>query len=251
MGRLSHGCRRCRQRRVRCDEGRPACQRCIKRDEVCDGYRDESTLIFRHETHKVIQQSRAAQATSSPPSGPGSSHSSSTRKRSSSVGAISAPGLMADPSALAPGEASGVRLSKRLPWLRGLPAEAQPPVEDQAVEQFLEKYVLYPCNQTSSPGFLEHLPSMFKEVDVDGRRALRLAVLAAAYADISKDQEGNALAVKALQCYGMALGALGESLSKPGKVPGDEDLMTVVVLDIFEVRAQYCCCGGAASRKAG
>src|SRR3569833_3256027 len=184
MGRLSHGCRRCRQRRVRCDEGRPACQRCIKRDEVCDGYRDESTLIFRHETHKVIQQSRAAQATSSPPSGPGPSHSSSTRKRSSSVGAISAPGLMADPSALAPGEASGVRLSKRLPWLRGLPAEAQPPVEDQAVEQIQEKYVLNPCNQTSSPNNLEQRPAGGGGGGGDGRRARRRAGRAAADADI-------------------------------------------------------------------
>ncbi len=76
---------------------------------------------------------------------------------------------------------------------------------------------------------------MFKEVNVEGRYALRWAVRAAAYADVSKDQESNTLASKALQCYGMALGALGESLSTSGKVPDDYDLMTVVVLDIFEV----------------
>jgi hypothetical protein len=75
---------------------------------------------------------------------------------------------------------------------------------------------------------------MFQEVNVNGRYALRWAVRAAAYADLSKDQDGDALAKKALQCYGLALTALGDSLAMPGKVPDDYDLMTVVVLDIFE-----------------
>lgn len=81
---------------------------------------------------------------------------------------------------------------------------------------------------------------MFKEVNVEGRFALRWAVQAAAYADaVSSNQESNALASKALQCYGMALGALGESLSISGKEPDDYDLMTVVVLDLFEVDTLY------------
>lgn len=102
----------------------------------------------------------------------------------------------------------------------------------------MEKYVMYPCNQTSSPGFLEHLPCMFQEVNVNGRHALRWATQAAAYANVSQSQDNEVLARKALQCYGMALSALGESLATPGKVPDDYDLMTVVVLDIFEVGLQ-------------
>jgi hypothetical protein len=235
MGRLSRGCLRCRQRRVRCDEGRPSCQRCINRGEVCEGYRDESSLIFRNETDRVIEQSRAsAKHSVSPPS----TTSGSSRKRSRSVGAGSASrrqAFEADPSALAPGEAAGVRLCSHRPWLKEDAAQPQAPAEEQAVDRFMDRYVLYPCNETSSPGFLEHLPCMFKEVNINGRYALRWAVRAAAYADVSKDQKGNALASKALQCYGMALRALGESLSEPGKVPDDYDLMTVVVLDIFEV----------------
>jgi hypothetical protein len=99
----------------------------------------------------------------------------------------------------------------------------------------MEKYVMYPCSQTSSPGFLEHLPCMFQEINVNGRYALRWAVRAAAFADLSKDQDIDTLERKALQCYGMALSALGDSLATEGKVPDDYDLMTVVVLDIFEV----------------
>lgn len=235
MGRLSRGCLRCRQRRVRCDESRPACQRCIHRNEACEGYRDESSLIFRHETDKVIEYSRAVQM-ASPPSYKDSSHSL-PRKRSRSANASSASRRSTCfSSSLAPEEASGITLRNPQPWLKELPAPFQLPLEEQAVGQFIDKYVLYPCNQTSSPGFLEHLPCMFKEVNVDGRYALRWAVQAAAYADaVSQNQESNALASKALQCYGMALKALGESLSIPGKEPDDYDLMTVVVLDIFEV----------------
>ncbi|EHK44755.1 hypothetical protein TRIATDRAFT_318350 [Trichoderma atroviride IMI 206040] len=170
-----------------------------------------------------------------PPNYTDSSHSSS-RKRSLSVNASSASRQSSSfSSSLAPEEASGITMRNPQPWLKGPPAKFQPPLEEQAVDQFIDRYVLYPCNQTSSPGFLEHLPSMFKEVNVEGRYALRWAVQAAAYADaVSSNQKSKALASKALQCYGMALKALGESLSTPGKEPDDYDLMAVVVLDIFE-----------------
>ncbi|KAJ9138088.1 Zn2/Cys6 DNA-binding protein [Pleurostoma richardsiae] len=36
--RAKTGCRTCKIRRVKCDEGRPACQRCISTGRVCDGY---------------------------------------------------------------------------------------------------------------------------------------------------------------------------------------------------------------------
>ncbi|GAB1312756.1 hypothetical protein MFIFM68171_02966 [Madurella fahalii] len=36
--RAKSGCRTCKIRRVKCDEGRPACQRCVSTGRVCDGY---------------------------------------------------------------------------------------------------------------------------------------------------------------------------------------------------------------------
>ena len=95
---------------------------------------------------------------------------------------------------------------------------------------------MYPCNNGSSPGFLEHLPSLYVDGNfIEGRKALRWAVRAASYASLSNEQNSPALGNKALECYGLALSALGESLSKPSSVPSDYDLMTIVVLDIFEV----------------
>ena len=96
--------------------------------------------------------------------------------------------------------------------------------------------MLYPCNSNSSQGFLEHLPNLFTDVNVEGRWALRYAVQAAAAADASRNQSmGSGLANRALDLYGKALSALGKSLSEQDRVPDDYDLMTVVVLDIFEV----------------
>ncbi|KAF2178257.1 hypothetical protein K469DRAFT_742107 [Zopfia rhizophila CBS 207.26] len=48
----SKGCRRCRERRVRCDQGHPACLKCTKRDIPCPGYKDIFDNAHRDETLK-------------------------------------------------------------------------------------------------------------------------------------------------------------------------------------------------------
>jgi hypothetical protein len=106
--------------------------------------------------------------------------------------------------------------------------------EDMVVSKFFDKFVMYPCNGDSIPGFLEHLPSMFKEVSVGNRIALRWAVQAAAYASLPRDQNPGANE-NAMQCYGLALSALSESLSEKDAAADDYILMTIVVLDLFEV----------------
>ncbi|KAK5956753.1 hypothetical protein OHC33_002241 [Knufia fluminis] len=40
------GCARCRQRRVKCDETKPACLRCIKVGETCSGYQPVQIKVF-------------------------------------------------------------------------------------------------------------------------------------------------------------------------------------------------------------
>lgn len=111
-----------------------------------------------------------------------------------------------------------------------------PEAIEEPVSQFFDKYVLFPCSAVSSTGFLEHLPSLFKESNVQGRYALRWAVQAVAYAEISSKENSRDAAKLAVQLYGKALAALSESLGSQGKPPDDHDLMTVVILDIFEVR---------------
>lgn len=67
---------------------------------------------------------------------------------------------------------------------------------------------------------------------------MRWAVRAVAYANLSSEQSSVALGNKALHCYGLSLSALSESLADPKRAPDDYTLMTVVVLDLFEVGSQ-------------
>jgi hypothetical protein len=113
-------------------------------------------------------------------------------------------------------------------------AALAPSAEDQAVGNFFRKFVVYPCSNASTPGFLEHLPSLFKEVSANNRSALRYAVLAAAYASISREQNNLDMGNRAMKCYGLALSALRKALELSTSEPDDYVLMTIVILDLFE-----------------
>lgn len=52
MPKRSAGCFECRKRKVRCDEGRPECNTCLKRGTKCPGYRPTQTFIL----HQFDQQ---------------------------------------------------------------------------------------------------------------------------------------------------------------------------------------------------
>jgi hypothetical protein len=108
-------------------------------------------------------------------------------------------------------------------------------VEKRAVDKFFEKFVLFPCNSGSSSGFLEQLPCLFEEVQTEGRVALRWAVRAVSFASLSNEQGSEELGRKAHVCYGKALEALGATLRNKEESVSDYTLMTVVVLDLFEV----------------
>ena len=223
--------------RSQCDEGRPSCRRCTQRGEICNGYRDEASLIFRSENDRAARKPVRRRA----------STQSLSRSATSSQGSVNvtraASGIFGadDPSGLSTAEMASLSLSSPYPWAKTVPQASVPSAENQAVSEFFERYVMYPCNNGSSPGFLEYLPCLFEEVKTEGRLALRWAVRAAAYANISNDQ-GNAqlLGQKALHCYGLALAALKESLTDGRTAPDDYTLMTVVVLDLFEVGWQRC-----------
>lgn len=108
-------------------------------------------------------------------------------------------------------------------------------MEKRAVDKFFEKFVLFPCNSSSSSGFLEQLPMLFEEVQTEGRVGLRWAVRAASFASLNNEQGNEELERKASVCYGKALEALGDSLRNKEEAVSDYTLMTVVMLDLFEV----------------
>lgn len=75
-GKPSAGCGACRARKVKvscsqrkawpfahlgnqCDQTRPACNRCVKSNRTCPGYRDQLSLLFRDESRSVAQKANA------------------------------------------------------------------------------------------------------------------------------------------------------------------------------------------------
>lgn len=190
--------------------------RCITRNELCVGYREESDLIFQNETDKILQRNKISEPTPTPTSG---------RSRSRSLSRLGTSSPSASPASITS-------------WQTDI---TLPEEEDPTVSKFMDNYVIYPCTESSNAGFLEHLPSLFKEVNVEGRFALRYAVQAAAYGDVSRQRQSSEDAKTAMEYYGHALAALSKSLAEKGKVPDDYDLMTVVLLDIFEVISDKSC----------
>ncbi|KXJ85885.1 hypothetical protein Micbo1qcDRAFT_190807 [Microdochium bolleyi] len=59
-GRLSTGCKLCRRRKVKCDEGKPGCNRCVVYGRPCPGYGDN--FQFRPQEAKVKKAMSSAPA---------------------------------------------------------------------------------------------------------------------------------------------------------------------------------------------
>ncbi|TVY14836.1 hypothetical protein LARI1_G007600, partial [Lachnellula arida] len=189
-----------------CDEGRPSCNRCIQRGEACYGYRDpQNTYLFKSENERTATLVSRAQTR--------------PRRRASSLSSSSRPGTTLSISSIDDSDlenaAQNLDLGTPYPWLKDGSKAREQSVEKRAVDKFFEKFVLFPCNSSSSSGFLEQLPMLFEEVQTEGR-------------------ENEELERKASVCYGKALEALGDTLRNKEEAVSDYTLMTVVMLDLFE-----------------
>lgn len=60
-----------RKAKKRCDEGLPACSRCVRLGKACGGYRDFSQLMFRDQTASVTRRASALSDSSTSASGSG------------------------------------------------------------------------------------------------------------------------------------------------------------------------------------
>ncbi|KAH6989653.1 hypothetical protein BKA56DRAFT_258911 [Ilyonectria sp. MPI-CAGE-AT-0026] len=73
-GKPSTGCSACRERKIRCDQIEPSCSQCLRREQICPGYRNPANTMFRDENWRTIGESqstsRAARSRSSHRKGP-------------------------------------------------------------------------------------------------------------------------------------------------------------------------------------
>jgi hypothetical protein len=212
----------------------------LKRGENCTGYRDlaERNFVFKDENEKtaLVSQRKSQRDTTS---------SSSTDIFSTGeVPTTRLPGLDEDEIDLSSLQLLDIGLNPT-PWLKPdtMFDPSTPATKEKLItDTFFERYVIPPCTSNSTPGFLEYLPMLFEEVPIPGRTSLRHAVRAASYASLAaslldRPEDQSQIRRYADTYYGHALRSLGEMLGseKDEEKVSDYALMTIVVLDLFEV----------------
>lgn len=196
--------------KVKCDETRPACARCLRGGRVCTGYRDESE-IFRH-TFQSSKNGKVRRQHS-----PESQDSTTARFN--------------------PGSTTARSLVLRRPTPSPTPTFNLPrPMSNdwtaQAINLFFAEYVDPPDFLRSTWGFYEYLPAMYGACS---SVHLVKAVEAAALAHLANTSSIDRLAVLARSAYGKALLDLGAALRSKTRATADETLATLSLLANYEV----------------
>ncbi|KAF2732738.1 hypothetical protein EJ04DRAFT_513699 [Polyplosphaeria fusca] len=202
-GRPSTGCLTCRRRRVKCDEAKPNCQRCVKLKADCQWQDEWSTMLRRQEkwaAKKVGQRVERVQM-----------KRKVERMRAQSTSPL--------PSAMLPAM---------------LPRQVQIGPEAFAVSLF---YADYSFTAATCP-FLYLVQPLYEQQD--GPDCLHSVVPAVALASAAKQMRRQDLMAAAHDHYGTALRRLVKCLSDPDVAKQDATLITVFLLGLYEFIAADC-----------
>ncbi|KJZ76952.1 hypothetical protein HIM_03829 [Hirsutella minnesotensis 3608] len=199
----SRGCGRCRQQRVKCDQNKPACDRCSRRGIQCPGYRSEVDLIFRNDTRK-----ERTKATKSP------------EARVSEPVVHFVRGQDSDRDGSAESES--------------IPDTLLLPIRDQATCHLLSNFVLVPYGSNrNTQGFMHYLVMLKKSPDVPlhFQYAFDACALASFNNQVSRD---TITRKKALNKYIRALSELSTTLRNPTAAQQEATLASTLLCCMFE-----------------
>ncbi|KAI0468988.1 hypothetical protein F4859DRAFT_193075 [Xylaria cf. heliscus] len=195
----SLGCHACRRMKVKCDEAKPHCGRCMKAGRVCPGYRDVNQVVFR-----PINTEMTPKAKSSCLLRTWAAHGSPDHSNAVVVGSVSfVPRLLTQPTER---------------W------------EMKATAHFLYHYSLAPTK--GSPGYLAFLPDLLCKKSGSGY--LKSGVLAAGYASLANITGLGHLERTARKHYGETLRSVSIALRNPAEASSDAALTTIVLLQMYE-----------------
>ncbi|KAH7126470.1 hypothetical protein B0J13DRAFT_565534 [Dactylonectria estremocensis] len=203
-GKRSTGCMRCRKRKVKCDEGRPTCERCKKYGRECPGY--DNRLIIRFENqHRALKED---------------SNGGNTQNRSpdGSPSALNEAGL--SPFTASPATTSGAMSTWSL----------EPPWEDVAIAYFFDQHVIEP--KSGSLGHLEFLPALY--LNSPTHSCLRPSLNAVANLSLYYSSKSPPLQFIARRLHHEALLSMNSALHDPGENCLDETLAAAMLLSLFE-----------------
>ncbi|KAJ5342569.1 hypothetical protein N7541_011693 [Penicillium brevicompactum] len=186
----SQGCILCRKRKVKCDEGKPACGNCAVYGRKCPGYQTSIPLVFRNENKKIERLVKKDQK--------GSRKSRSQREDVTEVVVRSTAIPTPEPDLTIP------RFLLDSSW------------EYHGHCYFLDQFTL-PVEPDGSPEPLDSIPMLYTLCQRNQAGApmesLRAAMDAAAFASMANHANVSSLAVQARKKYGQALKHLNIALS--------------------------------------
>lgn len=232
----SRGCQTCRSRRIKvcqfaqafyliynahvssqCDETRPSCNQCTRSGRKCKGFKTEpGVLPFRSQNEYASGLVEARES----------------RRRSAPPTVSSQP-----PSAAVVGyeRASGSSTTETVSMdLAEVPAPLNVPRELQAFTYFAHKYIEGPDPGTLQLWtFLNRHKLQYEFPDPSSSLGLALGAISFAFFSRTRDVPG---AVRSGHLrYVQALSKTKETLSDPQQIITDEALLTVMVLNAYEV----------------
>ncbi|KAK1774825.1 hypothetical protein QBC45DRAFT_25544 [Copromyces sp. CBS 386.78] len=216
-GKPSRGCRTCRARRIKCDEGKPTCNQCAKSRRECAGYRNEFEIVHRDQTKSTVRRMNKAL-----------NQSRSTPSTSTAVTTTSTPPKEPPPSQLLSPRPSPAR--QQTP---GPAPTLTVPLAQRAAYYFASNFLYVPLGQMPH-GFMDYLVPLIDAEPQDG--ALRSALNACAIAALGNREKANNLnlANVSLREHTLALAKTHAALGNPLTSNSDATLATVLLLGLYE-----------------
>ncbi|KAJ6101941.1 hypothetical protein N7486_004368 [Penicillium sp. IBT 16267x] len=194
-GKISLGCQRCRQRKVKCDQRKPVCVKCENSATKCPGYRNLSEILFRDESNRII---RKAHQKYSHPKIP-ASHLRALMLSGSCVPSISAP----------------LSLS----------------INDLGASFFFSKYL--PRETVVSRNFYDWLSEVYSTEN--SNHALQATIQAVGIAGLFNVSPSQGKAVESQKLYSQAISALQRLFDDPIHATSDATLTAVILLALYEI----------------
>ncbi|KAL4754500.1 hypothetical protein BDW72DRAFT_190089 [Aspergillus terricola var. indicus] len=255
-GRRSIGCYTCRQRKVKCDATRPACDRCTKFGRKCPGYPD--TFAFKAydgSSQRTASASRWIDQPSSAEESP-----STGQKRAGSAENLASTSVPASPASPASSASSAVRrapvplpvcmsdlrpdvyishldrVSNRPARTGPVPIRIPPSIrtgnpDDVSVSCFMRTHVLI-VEKSPCGGHLAFLPEFYGEKSSEP--CLRHSVLSLGYLALFNNRhQSQALWIQARKHYSAALAALAAAIDTKESAVRDEVFASALFLGIF------------------
>lgn len=256
-GKPSGGCKMCRARRVKCDETKPACLKCLKLKKPCPGYRDPFEGKIRDETQATIRKYKKTRIVTEKDQ---VLRDERLRKHDTvSDGQEEGEDVKADGESSTteyfdrngestpPTSATSTLSFDAMHIHDDFLASLDTPIEQRATCHLLADYVLVSDSPGGRRGYYKFVYKILTRPNGPSR-CLLSAFKAVSIVALSSRPGASHLVVEAESHYAKALREVNKAIQDPSQVKSDDTLASVLLLAFYEVstpiqtRAKDVCC---------